>query len=137
IPLLFETGYAYGLDKVAVVAAPDAVIRERALSRPGMTVQKLEAILARQLPQAEKLKRADYILDTSGQLADTRNAVAALVEALTAQERPCPARSCSTPKPPASARRWATGWSRSAASSSSTTSRRAGTSTNTSTPTAG
>ena len=53
IPLLYETGYAFGLDKVAVTAAPDATIRERALARPGMTVEKLDAILARQLPQAE------------------------------------------------------------------------------------
>ena len=86
IPLLFETGYPYGLDKVAVTAAPDAVIRARALDRPGMTVDKLEAILARQLPQAEKLGRADYILDTSGTMADTRNAVTRLVEALTRAE---------------------------------------------------
>jgi dephospho-CoA kinase len=82
IPLLFETGYPYGLDKVAVTAAPDAVLRQRALARPGMTVEKLDAILARQLPQAEKRKRADYILDTSGTMADTRNAVADLVETL-------------------------------------------------------
>jgi dephospho-CoA kinase len=61
IPLLYETGYPYGLDKVAVTTAPDAVLRERALARPGMTVEKLQAILARQLPQAGKLRRADYI----------------------------------------------------------------------------
>ena len=88
IPLLYETGYAYGLDKVAVTAAPDRVIRERALARPGMTVEKLDAILARQLPQAEKLRRADYMIDTSGTLADTRNAVAALVETLTKPKSP-------------------------------------------------
>ena len=87
IPLLFETGYPYGLDKIAVTTAPDAVLRERALRRQGMTVEKLDAILARQLPQAEKLKRADYIIDTSGTLADTRNAVAALVETLSPSER--------------------------------------------------
>lgn len=88
IPLLYETGYAYGLDKVAVTAAPDRILRERALARPGMTVEKLEAILARQLPQAEKIKRADYVIDTSGAVADTRNAVAALVETLTRTETP-------------------------------------------------
>ena len=85
IPLLFETGHPYGLDKVAITAADDATIRERALARPGMSVEKLDAILARQMPQAEKRKRADYILDTSGSMADTRNQVAALVEELTAQ----------------------------------------------------
>ena len=88
IPLLFETGYSYGLDKIAVTTAPDAVLRERALRRQGMTVEKLDAILARQLPQAEKLKRADYIVDTSGAVADTRKAVAALVETLTRTTRP-------------------------------------------------
>jgi dephospho-CoA kinase len=88
IPLLYETGYPYGLDKVAVTTAPDAVLRERALARPGMTVEKLQAILARQLPQAEKLRRADYILDTSGSIADTRNAVADLVVRLTRPESP-------------------------------------------------
>jgi dephospho-CoA kinase len=82
IPLLFETGYPYGLDRVAVTVAPDTILRERALARPGMTVEKLDAVLARQLPQAEKRKRADYILDTSGTMADTRNAVADLVETL-------------------------------------------------------
>jgi len=82
IPLLYETGYPYGLDKVAVTNAPDATVRERALARPGMTVEKLDAILARQLPQAEKRRRADYVLDTSGTMADTRNAVAELVETL-------------------------------------------------------
>lgn len=88
IPLLYETGYPYRLDKVAVTTAPDPILRERALARPGMTVEKLDAILARQLPQAEKLKRADYVLDTSGTLADTRNAVAALVKSLTESEKP-------------------------------------------------
>jgi dephospho-CoA kinase len=85
IPLLYETGYDYGLDRVAVTAASDAAIRERALARPGMTVQKLDAILARQLPQSDKIRRADYVIDTSGSIADTRNAVAALLDALTTE----------------------------------------------------
>ena len=88
VPLLFETGFDYGLDKVAVTTVDDAAQRERALAREGMSVEKLGAILARQLPQAEKLKRADYIFDTSGSLADTRNAVAALVEALSPPTAP-------------------------------------------------
>jgi dephospho-CoA kinase len=82
VPLLFETGFDYGFDKTAVTSAPDALLRERALARPGMTVEKLDAILARQMPQAEKRKRADYIIDTSGTLADTHAAVGHLVEAL-------------------------------------------------------
>jgi dephospho-CoA kinase len=84
IPLLFESAHDYGLDGVAVVAASDATIRERALARPGMSVEKLDAILARQLPQAEKKRRADYIIDTDQPIAETRHAVRKLVEALRA-----------------------------------------------------
>jgi dephospho-CoA kinase len=82
VPLLFETGFDYGLDKVAVSAASEATIRRRALARPGMTVEKLEAILARQLPQSEKLKRADYVFDTDRPGAETIAAVTALVDKL-------------------------------------------------------
>jgi dephospho-CoA kinase len=84
VPLLYETGFDYGLDKVAVTAVDDAIQRERALARPGMSVDKLEAILARQLPQAEKRHRADYVFDTAKPLAETRDDVARLVEELTA-----------------------------------------------------
>jgi dephospho-CoA kinase len=82
IPLLFETGFDYGLDRVATTWAPDEEIRARALARPGMTVEKLEAILARQLPQDEKRKRADYVIGTFGPLGNMKASVAALVEAL-------------------------------------------------------
>ena len=82
IPLLFETGFDYGLDRVATTFAPDHEIRARALARPGMTVEKLDAILARQMPQDEKRKRADYVIGTFGPLDEMRAAVAALVEAL-------------------------------------------------------
>lgn len=84
VPLLFETGFDYGLDAVVVTHAPDAMLRERALKRPGMNVQKLDAILARQMPQAEKLRRADYVIETGWTLADTRAATTALIAALTA-----------------------------------------------------
>ena len=83
IPLLFETGFDYGLDRVATTFAPDDKIRERALARPGMTVEKLAAILARQLPQDQKRKRADYVIATGGPLPKMRAAVGALVEVLT------------------------------------------------------
>jgi dephospho-CoA kinase len=83
IPLLFETGFDYGLDRIAVTTVDGAIQRERALARPGMSVEKLDAILARQLPQAEKIARADYVFDTAGPIEETRNAVARLVEALT------------------------------------------------------
>ena len=82
IPLLFETGFDYGLDRVATTWAPDEEIRARAMARPGMTVEKLEAILARQMPQDEKRKRADYVIGTLGPLSKMKAAVAALVEAL-------------------------------------------------------
>jgi dephospho-CoA kinase len=87
IPLLFESGFDYGLDRVAVTAAEPATFRKRALARPGMTVEKLEAILARQMPQDEKLKRADYVIYTEKSLAETRAAVQALVAALTANPK--------------------------------------------------
>jgi len=87
VPLLFESNHDYGLDRIAVTVASDATIRERALQRPGMSVEKLEAILARQMPQAEKKRRADYIFDTDRPLAETRAAVEALVTALKAAPR--------------------------------------------------
>jgi dephospho-CoA kinase len=81
-PLLFETGFDYGLDRVATTWAPDDEIRARALARPGMTVEKLDAILARQMPQDEKRKRADYVIATTGPMSKTKTYVRALVEAL-------------------------------------------------------
>lgn len=83
VPLLFETGFDYGLDKIAVTVVGEPELRKRALARPGMTVEKLDAILARQLPQAEKRKRADYVIDTSGPLDHAAAQVAALVASLT------------------------------------------------------
>jgi dephospho-CoA kinase len=82
IPLLFESGHDYGLDAVAVTVVDEAIERQRALARPGMTVEKLETILARQLPQAEKRRRADYVFDTAGPIAETRSRVAALVDSI-------------------------------------------------------
>jgi dephospho-CoA kinase len=84
IPLLFESGHDYGLDRVAVTMAEPATYRKRALARPGMTVEKLDAILARQMPQDEKRKRADYLIYTEHAPVEARAAVKALVEALRA-----------------------------------------------------
>lgn len=85
VPLLYEAGFDYGFDKIVVTSVDEAIQRERALGRPGMSVDKLAAILARQLPQAEKRRRADYIFDTAKPVAETRDDVARLVEALAAQ----------------------------------------------------
>ena len=84
VPLLFEGGFDYGFDRIAVTLVDEEEQRRRALARPGMSVEKLATILARQMPQAEKRKRADYVFDTSGPLTQTRGAVTALVAALRA-----------------------------------------------------
>jgi dephospho-CoA kinase len=75
VPLLFETGGERYCNRVAVVSAGEAVQRARVLARPGMTAAKLDAILARQLPDAEKRARADIVIPTGGALEKTRVAV--------------------------------------------------------------
>jgi dephospho-CoA kinase len=83
IPLLFETGADAWLDKVVVVSAPAEIQRARVLGRPGMTEETLDAILARQLPDAEKRARADYVVDTGGSKDHARAQVAAILSGLT------------------------------------------------------
>jgi dephospho-CoA kinase len=82
VPLLFETGGETRVDKVVVVSAPADIQRARVLARPGMTEAKLAAILARQMPDAEKRARADFVVPTGGSLDETRAAVATLVSCL-------------------------------------------------------
>ena len=72
VPLLFETGGEKRVDAVVVVTTSPEVQRQRILSRDNMTGEKLDAILARQLPDAEKRKRADFIVDTSHGLDPVR-----------------------------------------------------------------
>ena len=79
IPLLFETGGDQAVDAVVVVTADAAVQAERVLARPGMTRDRFEAILARQIPDAEKRRRADFVIDTGEGLEPTRDRVREIV----------------------------------------------------------
>lgn len=87
IPLLFETGSADRVDRIVVVTAPAEVQRQRVLARPEMTVEKFEAILSRQVPDAEKRRRADFIVDTSLGMEPARRRVAEIIGEL-AGKRP-------------------------------------------------
>lgn len=82
IPLLFEKGLSGAVDKIAVVSAPADVQSRRVLARPGMTPGKFASILALQLPDEEKRRRADYIIETGGSLEETREAVRRIVAGL-------------------------------------------------------
>lgn len=75
IPLLYETGGEGRVDAVAVVTTSAQIQRERILARANMTPDKLDAILARQLPDAEKRRRADFVVDTSDGLAPVRQRI--------------------------------------------------------------
>ena len=79
IPLLFETGGEINMDAVVVVSAPEDQQRKRVLAREGMTPERLEAILARQLPDAEKRARAHFVVDTGLGLDAARAQVADIV----------------------------------------------------------
>ncbi|MBN9251773.1 MAG: dephospho-CoA kinase, partial [Mesorhizobium sp.] len=82
IPLLFETGGRDRVDKVIVVSAPADIQRSRVLARPGMTEEKFEAILRRQVPDAEKRRLADFVVDTAHSFDATRIAIHAIIDEL-------------------------------------------------------
>lgn len=81
IPLLFETANQYPLNAIAVCWVDENTQRLRALGRPGMNVEKLTALLARQMPQGEKKKRANFLIDTGTDLDTTRARVSQIASA--------------------------------------------------------
>jgi dephospho-CoA kinase len=87
IPLLFETGGERYVDFTVVVSAPPDIQRERVLGRPGMTEAKFDAILKAQMPDAEKRRRADFVVDTSRGVDDARAQVAAIMANLRARAK--------------------------------------------------
>jgi dephospho-CoA kinase len=84
IPLLYETGGEERVDAVVVVTAPPEVQRQRVLARPAMTPERFEALMAAQVPDLEKRRRADFIVDTSGSFeanrAQVRNILASIAK---------------------------------------------------------
>ena len=79
IPLLFETGGDDRVDAVVVVTAPAHIQRARVLERPGMTVEKFDALMQRQVPDEEKRRRADFVVDTSHGFDSARAQVRAIL----------------------------------------------------------
>jgi dephospho-CoA kinase len=87
IPLLFETGGHANVDAVVVASAPADMQRERVLARPGMTSDRLDAILAQQVADAEKRARAHFVVDTSRGLEAAREQVAEIIEVMRDPQR--------------------------------------------------
>jgi len=87
IPLLFETGGHANMDAVVVVSAPADMQRERVLARPGMSPERLDAILAQQMADTEKRARAHFVVDTSKGLEPARAQVAEIIAAMRDPQR--------------------------------------------------
>jgi dephospho-CoA kinase len=82
IPLLFETGAEARVDVTIVVSASETIQRERVSARPGMTEQKFSALRARQLPDAERRAKADYVVDSGTTLENMEERLDKLIESL-------------------------------------------------------
>ncbi|NTZ92290.1 dephospho-CoA kinase [Agrobacterium tumefaciens] len=82
IPLLFETGAEKRVDKIVVVSSAPDIQRQRVLSRPGMTQEKFEMILVRQMPDAEKRQRADFVIDSGNGVEAARDQVREILQRL-------------------------------------------------------
>ena len=85
IPLLFETGAENRVDKIVVVSCAPDVQRKRVLDRPGMSEEKFNLIISRQMPDAEKRSRADYVIDTGLGIDKAREQVKTILEELRGQ----------------------------------------------------
>lgn len=85
IPLLFEIGGEKEVDAVVVVTAPESVQKSRVLARPGMTEARFQAILAKQVPDAEKRRRAHFVIETHRGFEAARRQVAAILKAMAAR----------------------------------------------------
>ncbi|MGE0501186.1 MAG: dephospho-CoA kinase [Rhizobiaceae bacterium] len=87
VPLLFETGGRDRVDRVVVVTAPAEVQRQRVMARSGMTDEKFQAILERQVSDNDKRRMADYVIDTGEGMEAARDAVAGIIDGITSESR--------------------------------------------------
>lgn len=87
VPLLFESGYDYGFDAIAVTHVDEKIQRQRILARAGMSVDKMETLLARQLPQADKISRASWSFDTARSPEEIERRVQDIVDTIRAKAK--------------------------------------------------